>query len=65
MNATSYIDARTFERDFSLSRRYFFKLIKDGRLVAYKPSPRKTLVSREEIEALIKASQKNRSEDAR
>jgi len=46
----SYIDFRAFERDYSLSRRTFFKLITDGKLPAYKPSKRKTLVKRSDVD---------------
>lgn len=52
----SYVDARTFERDFSLSSRTFFLWIKEGRLPAYKPSKRKTLVKRADIERLLESS---------
>jgi hypothetical protein len=52
----SYVDAKTFERDFSLSPRTFFLWIKEGRLPAYKPSKRKTLVRRADVERLLGAS---------
>lgn len=52
----SYIDAEKFERDYSLSPRTFFLWIKEGKLVAYKPSKRKTLVKRADIERLLEAS---------
>ena len=59
MNISSqevYIDAKKFERDFSLSPRTFFLWIKEGKLTAYKPSKRKTLVKRADIERLLEAS---------
>lgn len=52
----SYVDAKKFERDYSLSSRTFFSWIKEGKLTAYKPSRRKTLVKREDIERLLEAS---------
>ena len=51
-----YVDARTFERDFSLSSRTFFLWIKEGKLTPYKPSKRKTLVKRADVEQLLEAS---------
>lgn len=59
----SYVDARTFERDFSLSSRTFFLWIKEGKLIAYKPSTRKTLVRRADIERLLEASRAPNSLD--
>ncbi len=60
MNTTAhfsqYVDSERFERDYSLSRRTFFKLISDGKLTAYKFSRRKTLVKRADVEALLEAS---------
>jgi excisionase family DNA binding protein len=52
-DALGYIDFRVFERDYSLSRRTFFKLIADGKLSAYKPSKRKTLVKRADVDRLL------------
>jgi excisionase family DNA binding protein len=49
----SYVDAKTFERDYSLSARTFFLWIKEGKLTAYKPSARKTLVKRAEVDRLL------------
>jgi excisionase family DNA binding protein len=62
-NTISYIDFRVFERDYSLSRRTFFKLIADGKLTAYKPSSRKTLVRRAKVERLLEASKAENSVD--
>ena len=60
MNTTAhfsqYVDSERFERDYSLSRRTFFKLIADGKLAAYRFSRRKTLVKRADVEALLEAS---------
>ena len=55
-DTASYIDFRIFERDYSLSRRTYFQLIKDGKLTAYRPGPRKTLVRRSDVERLLEAS---------
>jgi excisionase family DNA binding protein len=52
----NYLDARHFETEFSLSRRTFFLWIKEGKLTAYKPSKRKTLVKRTDVEKLLEAS---------
>lgn len=52
----SYVDAKTFERDFSLSSRTFFLRIKAGKLTPYKPSKRKTLVKRADVGRLLEAS---------
>jgi hypothetical protein len=52
----SYVDARTFERDYSLSTRLYFLWIKEGKLTAYKPSKRKTLVKRSDVERVLEAS---------
>jgi len=57
---STFIDARTFERDYQLSRRTFFLWIAEGRLSAFKPSRRKTLVKREDVERLIEASRVER-----
>jgi hypothetical protein len=43
---SQYIDSERFERDYSLSRRTFLLWIAEGKLMAYKPSKRKTLVKR-------------------
>ena len=55
-----YIDSRTFEFEYNFSTRTFFAWIKAGKLTAYRPSPRKTLVKREEVERLIEASRAGR-----
>ncbi len=52
----SYVDAKTFERDYSLSARTFFLWIKEGKLIAYRPSKRKTLVKRSDVERLLESS---------
>jgi excisionase family DNA binding protein len=51
-----WVDARKFEDVFSLSRRTFFLWIAEGRLVAYKPSKRRTLVKRSDVEKILEAS---------
>jgi hypothetical protein len=49
LSQVGYIDFRGFEREFSLSRRTFFLWIKEGKLIPYKPSRRKTLVTAKTI----------------
>ncbi len=60
MDATThfvqYVDSERFEREYSLSRRTFFLWIAEGKLTAYKPSKRKTLVKRADVERLIESS---------
>ena len=60
MNTTAhfsqYIGFREFERDFNLSRRTFFLWTSEGKLPAYRPSKRKTLVKRADVERLLEAS---------
>ncbi len=51
-----FIDARRFEELFPFSQRTFFLWIQEGRLVAYRPSPRKTLVRGSDVEKLLEAS---------
>lgn len=51
-----YVDAKTFNRDYCLSPRLFFLLIKEGKFAAYKPSRRKTLVKRADVERWLEAS---------
>jgi len=51
-----YVNARTFERDYSLSTRTFFLWIKEGKLTAYKPCARRTLVKRSDVEKILEAS---------
>ena len=53
---TEFIDARRFEERYSLSRRTFFAWIAEGKIEAYRPSKRKTLVKRSEVDRLIEAS---------
>jgi len=52
----SYVDAKAFERDYSLSPRTFFLWIKEGKLTAYKPSKRKTLAKRTDVEKILESS---------
>lgn len=59
-----FIDARRFEELYSLSRRTFFLWIQERRLVAYKPSTRKTLVRRSDVEKLLEASRADGDIDA-
>jgi excisionase family DNA binding protein len=58
-----FIDSRTFERDYHLSRRTFFLWISQGKLTPFKPGRRKTLVKREDVERLIEATRVERDLD--
>jgi hypothetical protein len=51
-----YLDARRFEERYCLSRRTFFLWVAEGKLEAYRPSKRKTLVKRADVERVIEAS---------
>ena len=53
---SEYLDAKRFEEEYLFSRRTFFVWIAEGRLPAYKPSKRKTLVRRSDVEKLLEAS---------
>jgi excisionase family DNA binding protein len=53
---SEWIDAAKFEVLYSLSRRTFFLWIADGRLPVYRPSRRKTLVKRSDVEKILEAS---------
>ena len=51
-----WIDAAKFEILYSLSRRTFWLWIAEGKLPAYKPCKRKTLVKRSDVEKILEAS---------
>jgi len=51
-----WLDAKLFESCFPFSQRMFWKLIAEGKLTAYRPSRRKTLVRRADVERLLEAS---------
>lgn len=51
-----YVDAQAFRQEFSLSPRTFFLWIKEGKLTPFKPSKRKTLVKRADVNRVIEAS---------
>jgi hypothetical protein len=51
-----FLDARGFRRDYGLSERLYFHLIKIGEFTAYKPSRRLTLVKRSDVEKWIEKS---------
>jgi excisionase family DNA binding protein len=53
---TEFIDARRFEERYSLSRRTFFAWIAEGKIEAYRPSKRKTLVKRSDVDRIIESS---------
>ena len=53
---TEWIDAAKFENLYSLSRRTFWLWIAEGKLAAYKPCKRKTLVKRSDAEKILEAS---------
>jgi len=56
VTAPDWIDAKRFERDYPFSSRTFWLWISQGRLPAYKPSKRKTLVKRSDVEKILEAS---------
>jgi excisionase family DNA binding protein len=51
-----WIDAAKFEVLYSLSRRTFWQWIAEGKIAAYRPCKRRTLVKRSEIERVLEAS---------
>jgi excisionase family DNA binding protein len=51
-----WLDARLFEQEYPFKQRTFWKLIAEGKLPAYRPSKRKTLVRRSDVERLLEAS---------
>ena len=51
-----WLDAKLFEIHFPFSQRFFWKLIAEGKLTPYRPSKRKTLVRRVDVERLLEAS---------
>jgi len=53
---SDWIDAKHFERDYPFSSRTFWLWISQGRLPAYKPSKRKTLVRRSDVEKILESS---------
>jgi len=56
VTASDWIDAKRFERDYPFSSRTFWLWISQGRLSVYKPSKRKTLVKRSDVEKILEAS---------
>lgn len=52
-----YVDAEAFHQEFSLSVRTFFLWIKEGKLTPFKPSKRKTLVRRADVNRVIEATE--------
>jgi hypothetical protein len=56
VTASDWIDAKRFERDYPFSSRTFWLWISQGRLPAYKPSKRKTLVRRSDVEKILESS---------
>lgn len=53
---SDWVDSTLFEKLYPFSRRTFFLWIEEGKLTPYRPSPRKTLVKRSEVDRLIEAS---------
>ena len=53
---SEWIDAAGFEIIYSLSRRTYWQWIAQGKLTAYKPCKRKTLVKRSDVEKVLEAS---------
>ena len=54
--ASDWIDAKRFEREYPFSSRTFWLWISQGRLPVYKPSRRKTLVRRSDVEKILESS---------
>lgn len=52
----AYIDAKQFATLFSMSERIFWLWIQEGKLTAYKPLAKRTLVKRRDVEELIERS---------
>ena len=50
---SEWIDAAKFEVLYSLSRRTYWLWIAEGKLHAYKPCKRKTLVKRSDVEKIL------------
>lgn len=61
---SEWIDAAKFEVLYSLSRRTFWLWISEGKLTAYRPCRRRTLVRRSDVERLLEASKAGVSLDA-
>jgi excisionase family DNA binding protein len=59
-----WIDAARFEQEYPFKRRIFFRWIEEGKLEAYKPSRRKTLVKRSAIDRFLESSKVVNSLDA-
>ncbi len=53
---SEWIDAAKFEVLYSLSRRTYWQWIAEGKLTAYRPCKRKTLVRRADVEKVLEAS---------
>lgn len=51
-----WIDSTIFAQIYPFSRRTFFAWIAEGKLIPYRPSARKTLVRRSDVDRLIEAS---------
>ncbi len=56
LQSSEWIDAARFEVLYSLSRRTYWQWIAEGKLPAYKPCKRKTLVKRSDVEKVLEAS---------
>jgi excisionase family DNA binding protein len=53
---TEWLDAKRFVSEYPFSQRTFWQWIAEGKLTPYRPSRRKTLVKRSEVEQIIEAS---------
>lgn len=51
-----WLDLKEAEAEFSISKRSLWGLISSGKLPAYKPFKRKTLVRRSEMEKLLEST---------
>lgn len=48
-----FLTPAAFEREYNLSRKTYFRWIRSGKLTAYKPSPKTTVVKRDQVEGLL------------
>jgi excisionase family DNA binding protein len=53
---SEWLDLSQADREGPFSKRTLWALIAAGRLPAYQPSPRKTLIKREDLNALIEST---------
>jgi excisionase family DNA binding protein len=51
-----WIGAKEFEAFYCLPSRFFWQLIKDGKVAAYRPNRRRTLIRRSDIERYLEST---------